>query len=82
MLPLKSGLTNAKQILAFKNFSIQKNGIWYHSKKDPKKETKRILASESFQGKSHLVFIGSGLGYLVEEALIQEENSLCILDRT
>ena len=72
--PPREWVQNAKEILASKNFSIQKNGIWYHSRKDPVREAKRILASEGFKEKSHLVLIGSGLGYLIEEALTQDKK--------
>ena len=70
--PPREWITNARQVLASKNFSIQKNDIWYHSRRDPTREAKRILADESFKEKSHLILIGSGLGYLIEEVLAQK----------
>ena len=77
--PPKSWLENVEQMLSSPNFTLQKNNIWYHSRKDPVKEVKRILTTIDFQDMSHLVLIGSGLGYLIEEILSQKKPASLLL---
>ena len=77
--PPKDWVENAERMLASPNFTLQKNNIWYHSRKDPFKEARRLLATASFQNMSHLVLIGSGLGYLIEEVLPSKKISSLLL---
>ena len=50
-------------------WNITKNNISYHSQKDIPKETKRIVHALHLDKNSHLVCLGSGLGYLIKYAL-------------
>lgn len=62
-------------------FSVKKNDIWYHSRRDPVREAKRQLDLFIRERKSncrHLIFLGSGAGYMIKEAF-DDENIKSIL---
>ncbi|MCS6984411.1 MAG: DUF115 domain-containing protein [Leptospiraceae bacterium] len=49
-----------------KTGTISKNGIFYHSRRDPWQEARRQLEALALvEGRAHVVCVGAGLGYLL-----------------
>ncbi|MDH4262275.1 MAG: DUF115 domain-containing protein [Spirochaetia bacterium] len=48
---------------------FEKNGIRYHSARDPQREAQRQIQNVKDKNKRHIVFLGAGLGYPLVEAL-------------
>ncbi len=77
--PASLWVQNAQSIIRMQTLSIKKNNIWYHSRRDPYREAKRIIQQTDFFNKPHLIFLGAGLGYLIEEALEAKRFSSLLL---
>ena len=77
--PPMEWLKNAQAIQSGKLLSIQKNGVWYHSRRDPYREAKRVMNHPDLADKSHLIFLGAGLGYVIREALHARKFSSLLL---
>ncbi|MCB1145253.1 MAG: motility associated factor glycosyltransferase family protein [Leptospiraceae bacterium] len=65
----KSSILNAEE--------FRKNGILYHSKRDPRREAARQLLGLEQDGE-FLILLGSGLGYILAEAKNQYKEILLI----
>lgn len=60
---------------------FEKNGIRFHSRRDPQKEASRQFKEACSNQASHLVFLSAGLGYIIREALADPAlESLLILE--
>ena len=77
--PASLWIQNAQSMIASQTLSIKKNNFWYHSRRDPYREARRILQQAVFLNKSHIIFLGAGLGYLIEEALKSKRFSSLLL---
>ncbi len=57
-------------------YSLQWNGLYLHSRHDPRKEAKKNIEALAIQGPGQLViFIGAGLAYSLQEFCMQYTNS-------
>ena len=79
--PPEEWVKNVQSIINKQTLSLLKNDIWYHSRRDPYREIKRILNHSDLSDKSHIIFLGTGLGYIIEEALkIKRFSSLLLIE--
>jgi hypothetical protein len=78
--PETTWLNNAENIISS---GFQKNGIWYHSRRDPLKEAKKQIDFACEDKVNHLILLSSGIGYplisvlennQIESALVLETN--------
>jgi hypothetical protein len=62
-------------------YGYEKNGIRFHSARDPGREAQRQILHALEKNKRHLVFLGAGLGYPLAEALDNPEiESMLVME--